>query len=101
MKIIDDLLLASFRGAGNCEACGRFNTCREAAHILGRGQEGCRRIDHRWNLVSLGWGFGCACHARHHNGDHPTAEDLWAIVDKREKLTPGTAAAEIIRIRRL
>jgi|ERR1700722_1115634 len=99
----NEKLLATFRGEGVCEACGRFVSAREAAHILGKGMGGGRRIDHPLNLVSLCAPFsgGNDCHGRHHLGQSPTAEELWEIAGKREGVTGEQAEAEINRIRRL
>jgi hypothetical protein len=103
MRIIDEKLLATFRGVGRCEACRKLVSMRECAHILGKGMGGGRRIDNRLNLVSLCGIFtgGNDCHYRHHLGRSPTADELWEIVGKREGVSGEAAREEIYRLRRL
>jgi hypothetical protein len=92
----NEALLDQFRGPGVCEYCRRFHNYRQAAHVLGKGMGGARRIDHRLNLVSL-----CIqCHNSHHNGNEPSADTLWGVVAKREKSTVDDVQAAINRIRR-
>ncbi len=101
MKLINPALLDEFR-VKVCEWCRKpVYHQTEAAHVLGRGYEGCRRIDHRWNLVALCGPFDGGCHLQHHDGKSPTAAELFALIDKREGLAPGTAETETRRIRAL
>ena len=69
--------------------CGVWSDVRDAHHVFERGHNSWKRIDLRWNLVSLGTmlGSNCRCHARYHNGVLTRAEIIM-VVAARENLTP-------------
>ena len=72
-----------------CERCGQWHERLEVHHIAERGMGGGRRVDERWNLVSL-----CpACHRGYHEGLIPRREfiarvayrDGWLLEDLLER----------------
>ncbi len=100
MKIVDELLLESFRAPGRCEYCGHYCQRREPHHIFSRGMGGGSRLDVRINLISLCPAFvGQECHNQYHAG-HILRCDLLAIVAKREGRLQTDIEAEIYKLRR-
>ncbi len=89
----NERLLDEFRGPGLCEVCGVWCSVRDAAHAFERGVNSWKRIDLRWNLISLGtmvpWLAGpglCLCHSRYHNGKLSRGRIL-EVIAAREGLT--------------
>lgn len=103
VTIIDEKLLDEFRKPGKCEWCGARCRLREPAHVYGRGHGGGRRLDVRFNLISLGStrAFQCECHTLHHAGERPIQCDLAAKVAEREKTTQDAIEEALYAIRRL
>ena len=96
MIVIDEKLLASFRGPGICEWCKRYAGHRHAAHVRPRQMGGGSRLDVRINLISLCW----FCHLAQHEGREPTRADLEAVVAAREQRFQDDIEAECLAIRR-
>lgn len=95
MIVIDEALLAQFRGFLHCEWCGLPRHC-VPHHLWARGFGGGSRLDVRVNLMSL-----CNdCHRAHHDGHRPFKCDLLAVVAAREKCLQDDIVAEIVRLRR-
>ena len=96
MKIIDEVLLDSFRFSTQCEYCKRtVLTGLDPHHMLSRGFGGGTRLDVRINLIAL-----CReCHRRFHDG-HILYADLLAIVSARENMLQDDIEREIFRLRR-
>ena len=96
MTIIDNKLLRSLTGVGICEMCWEQKPL-VPHHVQSRGPGGGSRVDAMFNLVRLCF----KCHDDGHNGRiHFFAAKCWAIIDKREGYTPGTAkekTAEFLR----
>jgi hypothetical protein len=101
VKVIDEQLLADFRGPGTCEWCGRQVVRREPHHIYARGMGGGGRLDVRVNLVALCAPFsgGDDCHDAAHDG-RITKDDLLPVVAGREGTSPGAIRDEIFRLLR-
>src|SRR4051812_4078324 len=83
MRVLDALLLRSFRGRP-CEWCpSTFDVSAHHVHYRSAG-----RLDIRINLIGL-----CReCHDRHHRGRHPaepTTAQCWQTIADREGLTVG------------
>lgn len=92
MRIINEKLLRTFAGAGQCAWCGRYVSVRHAHHIHSKGAG---RLDVCVNLVSL-----CPQdHAGVHNGDLDRY-DLLAVVAVREGLMQDEIEAVIHELRR-
>ena len=101
MKVIDEAVLDHFREKTVCEACLRPLRYRAHPHHLwARGLGGGSRIDHPWNLITLGGNRDCNCHGRHHDGNTPTRDFLIEVVAKREGVTADQVQAEIWRLLR-
>lgn len=96
MVIIDEKLLEEFRQPGACEWCGYWYEARQPHHLLARGMGAGRRIDHKFNLISLCY----LCHNDVHNGKILKC-DLLAVVSRREGKLQDEIEAEVNRIRRL
>lgn len=103
MKIENEAVLASFRGPGRCDWCGKFCQLREAAHVFAKGMGGARRIDMPFNVAGLGRtdAFECICHKSHHDGNRPLHCDLLAKVAAREGLFQGDIEVAVYCLWRL
>lgn len=78
MKIVNNKLLAEYRGVQRCWWCGLTKLC-QAHHLVTKGMGGSRRADVRLNLAAL-----CLdCHTAHHAGQRPLTVDLIAVVAAR------------------
>ena len=99
MVILDEKLLKTFRGPGGCAWCGKWSLRREAHHIFCRGIGGGSRLDHRYNLISLGPWYSCTCHADA-QANRITKADLLALVSAREGVLQSDIEDEINRLRR-
>ena len=78
----DKALLKALR-LGHCELCGRADMGLQVHHVVSKGSGG---PDARENLITL-----CRlCHLRAHAGEIDKAT-LWAIVARREGVTPEEA----------
>ena len=97
MRVVKEQVLREFRGDGPCERCKKWSFCRHAAHVMGRGQEGATRLDHRLNLVSLCW----QCHRNHHEGRHPNRGDLLLLVSVREGVCIEKVIGTLTRLREM
>lgn len=83
-RVTDKALLKALR-LGHCELCGKADDIG-VHHIITRNSGG---PDARCNCLAL-----CiACHNTAHAGN-VTKEQLWAIVARREGVTPEEAEAE-------
>jgi 5-methylcytosine-specific restriction endonuclease McrA len=81
----DKALLKALR-LGHCELCGRADMGLQVHHVVSKGSGG---PDARENLITL-----CRlCHLRAHAGEIDKAA-LWAIVARREGITPEEAESE-------
>ncbi len=83
----NEKLLDEFRGPGECEFCGFWCSVRNAHHCFERGHNSWKRIDLRWNIISLGnmIGFQCRCHALYHAGRLKRGQIL-EVIARREGL---------------
>ncbi len=94
MIVIDPDLLLAFRLKGRCEHCARSGPT-DPHHLFGRGFGGGTRLDVRINLMAL-----CSdCHRQYHDG-HILRCTLIALVERRERLQPGTLEGLIYELRR-
>ncbi len=102
MKIIDESLLATMRGPGKCELCGKMVRQREPHHLVCRGMGGGSRLDVPINLLSLCATFagGDDCHHAVHN-KRVSRDRLLLIVALREGIRVEDITDEIHRLRRL
>ena len=84
MKIEDEKLLATFRGPGRCELCGKGCKSREPHHVTAKGMGGGKRLDIRLNILSVGStpAFECECHTR--IDTKAGQERCWRIISERE-----------------
>ncbi len=95
MIVIDPDLLLAFRLKGRCEHCG-LSRPTDPHHLFGRGFGGGTRLDVRLNLMAL-----CrACHDLYHGGVILRCT-LIALVERRERLQPGTLEEMIYELRRM
>lgn len=89
--VIDDDMLDYFRRKTFCELCGK--PCPQGCdpdHVQCRGMGGGSRIDTPLNIV-----HPCReCHNKRHAGLIPRSR-LWAIIDARYGLAPGTAQSSV------
>ena len=81
IRVTDDAVLIWARTLGCCEWCGRVGPT-EASHTHSRGAGG---ADSHENVTALGTATTCPCHGRHHTGHEPTADQLLATADRRER----------------
>ena len=63
MRHVNEKLLRSYLGPGNCDVCGRFCSKCCAHHVMPRSR--CR-IDHPFHLLRVGLDYwnDCKCHQR-------------------------------------
>ena len=93
LKVINKTLLATFRVAGKCEACGKWCNERDPHHVFSKGAG---RVDARLNLIAL-----CRlCHNGFHASGKPSRAELLVIVGKREGKTPEDIEDFVYRVRR-
>ena len=99
MKLLNDALLASYRGPGQCEWCGKWNRLNCGHHVWARGSG---RLDIPVNLLRVGMDYfmDCPCHRKIEDRVIP----MWKVVRfvaQRERVTPDQLEAEILYLRNL
>lgn len=91
MIIVNEPLLADFRGSGECGFCKGHTGARDPHHLACRGMGGGHRIDTCWNIIPL-----CRlCHMAAHDGAI-CPDSLLALVAAREGVVQ-----DHIRVQRL
>jgi hypothetical protein len=92
MIVKNEKLLATFRGPGQCEMCGKSGF-KVPHHIKPKGHGGGSRLDIRINLISLLDDFDCSCHSDWHDGRGKDWEKgkpgFLAVVAAREDCLQG------------
>ena len=94
MRIINEKLLDTMRGAGRCEYCNE--PChREPHHLWAKGMGGAGRLDIAINLIGL-----CRECYQGFNAGNIQKCDLLAIVAKREGTFQGRIERQIYKLLR-
>lgn len=94
MKIIDPMLLDTFRSQCHCELCGRRKAV-QPHHLWSRGMGGSSRLDIPENLIAL-----CRdCHDRAHAG-LVRRRALQLLVADRESVSVDYLEETVYRLRR-
>lgn len=98
MKIVNDKLLALYRGPGRCDLCKMSCREREVHHLMSKGAGGGSRMDIPINLCSVGVAFSpCVCHREFHAGSLPRREFIVAVAN-REFIDPDYVEETLLRL---
>jgi hypothetical protein len=94
VKIVNEKLLAEYRGIRPCWWCGLLKLC-QAHHLVTKGMGGSRRADVPLNLAALCW----EDHQAHHDGNNPTTADLIAVVAARNDVQQADVESALCEIK--